>query len=66
MQLDEKKMYLQWSAHENVEGGLKLEAVLEEVDAREHIEAEARPRHGHHQSSHIPQMTNVIRPERIF
>ena len=56
-------MYLEGSAHEDVEGGLELETVLEEVHAREYVEAEARPRHGHHQATHVPQVTNVVCPE---
>ena len=52
-------MQLQGSLGENVEGGLQLEAVLEEIDPGKDIEAESGTRHGHDQTSNISQVTHV-------
>ena len=52
-------MQLQGSLGENVEGGLQLEAVLEEIDSGKDIEAESGTRHGHDQTSNISQVTHV-------
>jgi hypothetical protein len=49
---------------ELVEGGCELEAVVEEAGAGEDVESEAGTRHGHHQTTHVPEthtQTSVTR-----
>ena len=42
------------------ECGLQLRATAEEAGPGQHIESQPSSRHGHYQSTHIPQMADVL------
>ena len=52
--LPRRQMQLAWPRSQLVEGGSEFEAVLKEVDSREHVEAQAGTRHGYDQPTHVP------------
>ena len=53
-------MKLERPLAQDVEGRLELEAVLEEVDPREDVEAEPRPRHGDDEAADVAEVADVV------
>ena len=51
---------LQRPPHENAEGRLQFETVLEEADPGKDVEAEAGAGHGHHQTADIAQVADIV------